>query len=204
MPLVDTRQEIPCLAFPSPLSRRCYCVFAAARLAAQSPAAAPGGLLVSTAELAAGGEGPLARHPPRRRPRIGLRRRHTSPARAFSATATSPSTATRTSARSCRRLHEAKRVFEAVGVSNNSRVVVYATSPGHRRARVLHARRDGPQRRGAPRRRPPRLARREAADRDGRREAGDARAVHADLERRARRDRAADPAADADRRHRAG
>jgi thiosulfate/3-mercaptopyruvate sulfurtransferase len=96
--------------------------------AAQSPVAAPGGLLMSTAELAAGAKDPslvilhVADRP------SAFEEAHIPGAR-FIRYADFAIDGDQSVGSELPPVPEAKRVFEAVGVSNHSRVVVYAASP---------------------------------------------------------------------------
>ena len=96
--------------------------------AAQSPVAVPGGLLVSTAELAAGAKDPslvilhVADRP------SAFEEAHIPGAR-FIRYADFAIDGDQSVGSELPPVAEVKRVFEAVGVSNHSRVVVYAASP---------------------------------------------------------------------------
>ena len=98
------------------------------QLSAQSPSAAPGGLLISAAELAAAAKDPslLILHVA---DRAALFEEGHIPGARFLRYADFAIDGDQSLGSELPPIADAKRVFEAVGVSNNSRVVVYATGP---------------------------------------------------------------------------
>ena len=174
-PLVDDRQEMVDALLSIPDRRRnasipvicaaLLCCGCRRRRRHNPRPPRPTVVLVSIAELAAAAEGPFGRRASRRRSRIGVRRgphpRRALPPLRRLRRRWRPSLGSELPS-----VETAKRVFEAAGVSDDSRVVVYAPSPVTAARAFFTLDAFGHQQRGDARRRASRLARREASDRD--------------------------------------